>query len=189
MVYFETTPRGVPIPVFFDEDGNPLLDSGLIKFLAEKISQFGCNHWFSQTAEQLLEGYDLPAEWSGKKLSKGQDTLDVWIDSGCSHRAVWKITSLLRPADLYLEGSDQHRGWFQSSLWTSMVSQPVPYRRILTHGFVVNGEGKKISKSDGKPQTADSYVTKYGADVLGYGYAQKISEEIFPCPMRFSIRQ
>ncbi len=159
---------GVPIPVFFDEDGNPLLDSGLIKFLADKISQFGCNHWFSQTAEQLLEGYDLPAEWSGKKLSKGQDTLDVWIDSGCSHRAVLENNELTSwPADLYLEGSDQHRGWFQSSLWTSMVSRnSVPYRRILTHGFVVNGEGKKISKSDGKPQTADSYVTKYGADVL-----------------------
>ena len=159
---------GVPIPVFFDEDGNPLLDSGLIKFLAEKISQHGCNYWFSHSAEQLLEGYDLPPEWTGKKLTKGLDTLDVWIDSGCSHRAVLENNDLTSsPADLYLEGSDQHRGWFQSSLWTSMVSRnTVPYRRILTHGFVVNGEGKKISKSDGKPQTADSYVTKYGADVL-----------------------
>ena len=71
------------------------------------------------------------------------------------------------PADLYLEGSDQHRGWFQSSLWTSMTSyESAPYKRILTHGFVVDGDGRKISKSDGKPQTADSYVTKYGADVL-----------------------
>jgi isoleucyl-tRNA synthetase len=94
--------------------------------------------------------------------------LDVWIDSGCSHRAVLRENDETSwPADLYLEGSDQHRGWFQSSLWTSMVSEKAaPYRRILTHGFVVNGEGKKISKSDGKPQTADSYVTKYGADVL-----------------------
>jgi len=159
---------GVPIPVFFDDDGNVLLDSNLIEFLASKISQDGCNLWFSQTAEELLDGYDLPDSWKGRKLSKGQDTLDVWIDSGCSHRAVLrKNEEVSCPADLYLEGSDQHRGWFQSSLWTSMVStQSAPYRRILTHGFVVNGEGKKISKSDGKPQTADSFVTKYGADVL-----------------------
>ena len=159
---------GVPIPVFFDEEGNALLDSKLINFLADKISKDGCNLWFSQSAEQLLEGYELPDSWKTRKLSKGQDTLDVWIDSGCSHRAVLRQNDETSwPADLYLEGSDQHRGWFQSSLWTSMVSEKAaPYRRILTHGFVVNGEGKKISKSDGKPQTADSYVTKYGADVL-----------------------
>jgi len=159
---------GVPIPVFFDEDGNALLDSKLINFLADKISKDGCNLWFSQSAEQLLEGFDLPDKWNSRKLFKGQDTLDVWIDSGCSHRAVLRQNEeTCWPADLYLEGSDQHRGWFQSSLWTSIVSeQASPYRRILTHGFVVNGEGKKISKSDGKPQTADSYVTKYGADVL-----------------------
>ena len=159
---------GVPIPVFFDDDGNVLLDSKLIEFLAAKISQDGCNLWFSQTAEELLAGYELPDSWKGRKLTKGQDTLDVWIDSGCSHRAVLSENEEVScPADLYLEGSDQHRGWFQSSLWTSMVStKSAPYRRILTHGFVVNGEGKKISKSDGKPQTADSFVTKYGADVL-----------------------
>jgi len=161
---------GVPIPVFFDSEGNPLLDAKLIHFLADKISAHGCDLWFSSSVEELLDGYDLPPEWAGKKLSKGQDTLDVWIDSGCSHRAVLGKKELTTwPADLYLEGSDQHRGWFQSSLWTSMVSKKLPpYRRILTHGFVVNGEGKKISKSDGKPQTADSYVTKYGADVLRF---------------------
>ncbi len=159
---------GVPIPVFFDEDGNALLDTKLIQFLAEKISRHGCNIWFSQSVEELLDGYELPDQWKDRTLSKGQDTLDVWIDSGCSHRAVLRANGETQwPADLYLEGSDQHRGWFQSSLWTSMVSAKAPpYRRILTHGFVVNGEGKKISKSDGKPQTADSYVTKYGADVL-----------------------
>lgn len=159
---------GVPIPVFFDEDGNALLDAKLIYFIAEKISSHGTNLWFSHSVEELLEGFELPKEWKGKILSKGQDTLDVWIDSGCSHRAVLSNSKELTwPADLYLEGSDQHRGWFQSSLWTGMVSQnAAPYRHILTHGFVVNGEGKKISKSDGKPQTADSYVIKYGADVL-----------------------
>lgn len=159
---------GVPIPVFFDEDGNALLDAKLIQFLSSKIAQHGCNIWFSQSVEELLQGFELPDSWKSRKLSKGQDTLDVWIDSGCSHRAVIQANEDTSwPADLYLEGSDQHRGWFQSSLWTSMVSAKAPpYRRILTHGFVVNGEGKKISKSDGKPQTADSYVTKYGADVL-----------------------
>ncbi len=159
---------GVPIPVFFDENGNALLDSNLIQFLADKISHEGSNLWFSKSAEELLDGFDLPDQWRDRKLTKGNDTLDVWIDSGCSHRAVLlNNENTSWPADLYLEGSDQHRGWFQSSLWTSMVSRKAPpFRRILTHGFVVSGEGKKISKSDGKPQTADSYVTKYGADVL-----------------------
>jgi len=116
----------------------------------------------------LLKGFELPEGWKGKTLTKGTDTLDVWIDSGCSHRSVLKtLDGLEWPADLYLEGSDQHRGWFQSSLWTSMIAYGhAPYKRILTHGFVVDGDGRKISKSDGKPQTADSYVKKYGADVL-----------------------
>ena len=159
---------GVPIPVFYDEDGEPLLDSNLISFLADKIEKEGTDLWFSHSASELLNGYKLPEEWEGRALRKGTDTLDVWIDSGCSHRSVLKVQNGLKwPADLYLEGSDQHRGWFQSSLWTSMICyQEAPYKRILTHGFVVDGDGRKISKSDGKPQTADSYVKKYGADVL-----------------------
>jgi isoleucyl-tRNA synthetase len=159
---------GVPIPVFFDEDGQPLLDAHLIRFLADRVEEKGSDIWFSSDEKSLLEGFELDEEWRGKVLSKGTDTLDVWIDSGCSHRSVLKSDNDLSwPADLYLEGSDQHRGWFQSSLWTSMTSfDSVPYKRILTHGFVVDGDGRKISKSDGKPQTADSYVTKYGADVL-----------------------
>lgn len=159
---------GVPIPVFYDEDGKALLDAKLTSFIAERIAKEGTDAWFSLSEEELLQGFDLPDDWKGKSLRKGTDTLDVWIDSGCSHRAVLKrIEDLDWPADLYLEGSDQHRGWFQSSLWTGMVSYGrAPYKRILTHGFVVDGEGRKISKSDGKPQTADSYVQKYGADVL-----------------------
>ena len=159
---------GVPIPVFFDENGNPLLDAELIRFLASKVELHGSDLWFSSDEKSLLEGFKLDDEWKKKKLTKGKDTLDVWIDSGCSHRSVLRKEETLNwPADLYLEGSDQHRGWFQSSLWTSMTSYgSAPYKRILTHGFVVDGDGRKISKSDGKPQTADSYVTKYGADVL-----------------------
>ena len=159
---------GVPIPVFFDEENEALLDPDLIDFLAKKIEVDGTNSWFSLSESELLEGYELDDSWRGKKLRKGLDTLDVWIDSGCSHEAVLKRENDLSwPADLYLEGSDQHRGWFQSSLWTAMVSsENAPYKGILTHGFVVDGEGKKISKSDGKPHTADSYVRKYGADIL-----------------------
>ena len=78
----------MPIPVFFDEEGNALLDPKLIQFLADKVAVDGCNLWFSSSAEELLNGYELPDEWKNRKLSKGQDTLDVWIDSGCSHRAV-----------------------------------------------------------------------------------------------------
>ena len=159
---------GVPIPVFYDENGEPFLDSDLIVFIAQKIEKHGSDCWFSMAEDELLSGFELPSKWKGKILKKGTDTLDVWIDSGCSHRAVLRSEEELNwPADLYLEGSDQHRGWFQSSLWTAMVAfGHAPYRRILTHGFVVDGEGRKISKSDGKPQTADSFVKKYGADVL-----------------------
>ena len=159
---------GVPIPVFYDDEGNPLLDEKLILGLADKIEKLGTDAWFSLSEDELLEGLDIPDEWKGRALKKGSDTLDVWIDSGCSHRGVLKNNESLNwPADLYLEGSDQHRGWFQSSLWTSMIAYgSAPYKRVLTHGFVVDGNGRKISKSDGKPQTADSYVKKYGADVL-----------------------
>ena len=159
---------GVPIPVFYDEEGEPLLDEKIILGLAEKIEKLGTDAWFSLSEEQLLEGISLPAEWTGRVIKKGTDTLDVWIDSGCSHRAVLQSNKNLNwPADLYLEGSDQHRGWFQSSLWTSMIAfGEAPYKRVVTHGFVVDGDGRKISKSDGKPQTADSYIKKYGADVL-----------------------
>ena len=159
---------GVPIPVFYDEDGEPLLDSNIILGLADKIESIGTDAWFSLSENELLDGISIPESWKGRKLKKGTDTLDVWIDSGCSHRAVLKRNdSLSWPADLYLEGSDQHRGWFQSSLWTSMIAfgKP-PYKGVVTHGFVVDGDGRKISKSDGKPQTADSYIKKYGADVL-----------------------
>ena len=159
---------GVPIPVFYDEEGEALLDEKLILGLADKIEKLGTDAWFSLSENELLDGLPIPADWKGRTLHKGTDTLDVWIDSGCSHRAVLQNNKDLKwPADLYLEGSDQHRGWFQSSLWTSMIAfEQAPYKRVLTHGFVVDGNGRKISKSDGKPQTADSYVKKYGADVL-----------------------
>ena len=159
---------GVPIPVFYDKNGDALLDYKMILGLADKIERSGTDLWFSSSENELLDGIEIPEGWKGRELSKGTDTLDVWIDSGCSHQAVLRNRKNLSwPADLYLEGSDQHRGWFQSSLWTSMVANgSAPYNRVVTHGFVVDGDGRKISKSDGKPQTADSYIKKYGADVL-----------------------
>ncbi len=179
---------GVPIPVFYDEDGNPLLDANVIQGIAEKVKLEGTDIWYSWDVSKLLEGIVLPPFFVGKKLVKGADTLDVWIDSGTSHRAVLqKHEDLKWPADLYLEGSDQHRGWFQSSLWTAMLADgKPPYEQIITHGFIVGQNGKKISKSDGKPQTADNFVKQYGADVLrlwicseDYRNDVPMSDEIF----------
>jgi isoleucyl-tRNA synthetase len=159
---------GTPLPVFYDETGEAYLDAEVIRNLANKIAQTGTDLWFSATAEELLNGINLPASWQGKQLRQGQDTMDVWIDSGASSVAVLKAKSELTfPADLYFEGSDQHRGWFQSSLWISVVANGVaPYKTIITHGFVVDEQRKKISKSGEKPQNAHDYVNQYGADIL-----------------------
>ena len=179
---------GVPIPAFYDEDGEAYLDAGVIREIADKVHSEGTNFWFDGEAKNILKGVDLPGGWQGKELRRGTDTLDVWIDSGCSHRAVLqKQDDLKWPADLYLEGSDQHRGWFQSSLWTAMIADgKAPYSQVITHGFIVAGDGKKISKSDGKPQTADSYVNRFGADILRLWICSEdfrgdipLSEEIF----------
>lgn len=159
---------GVPIPTFFDQSGEAWLDADVVEAIANKVEKQGTDLWFEQSTEQILDGIPLPASWPNQGLQKGKDTLDVWIDSGSSHLAVLKKRANLHwPADIYLEGSDQHRGWFQSSLWTAMaVAGEPPYRQVLTHGFIVGQDGKKISKSDGKPQTADSYIQKYGVDVI-----------------------
>ncbi|QXD22865.1 isoleucine--tRNA ligase [Opitutia bacterium ISCC 51] len=162
---------GVPIPAFYDEEGEAYVDAEVVRAIAAKIEKEGTNYWFENDAATILDGIDLPESWQGKSLSCGKDTLDVWIDSGSSHQAVLKRRDALQfPADLYLEGSDQHRGWFQSSLWTSMAAEgKPPYKEIVTHGFIVRGDGTKISKSDnkgGKPQTSDAYIKQYGADVI-----------------------
>ncbi|WP_309386148.1 isoleucine--tRNA ligase [Cerasicoccus frondis] len=158
---------GVPIPVFYDEDKNPLIDSDVIKALADKVAEHGTNIWFEQSAAELLDGIELPAEFAGKTLTKGGDTLDVWIDSGCSHRAVLQQNEKLSwPADLYLEGSDQHRGWFQSSIWTGVIADgAAPYKEVVTHGFIVNEKGEKESKSKGA-MSSDGWVKKFGADIM-----------------------
>jgi isoleucyl-tRNA synthetase len=159
---------GVPIPAFTSPStGESYLDAGVVRHVAKHVGLHGGDWWWATPVEEVLRGAPVPADWP-KDLRKGTDTLDVWIDSGSSHLAVCaKHKDLHWPADLYLEGSDQHRGWFQSSLWTAVaVKGAAPYRAVLTHGFVVNEKRQKISKSDGKPQTADDYVKKYGADII-----------------------
>lgn len=159
---------GVPIPAFFDDQGHALLDGAVIRRFADLVSEHGTDLWFARTADELADLIGLPEEWKGRTLKKGTDTMDVWIESGASHQAVLRrYEDLPWPADLYLEGTDQHRGWFQSSLWSGIVTEgAAPYRTVITHGFIVDEDRQKISKSGDKPMTADSFVEKYGADVI-----------------------
>ncbi len=163
---------GVPIPAFYDEMKNAYLDAGVARAVADKFAQSGTNLWYDATPAEILAGIALPAGWPAPSaLTCGRDTLDVWLDSGSSHAATLKRGQggTQWPADLYLEGSDQHRGWFQSSLWTSVIAfDAAPYKAVLTHGFIVDKARQKISKSSTyqKPQTSDAYVAQHGADVI-----------------------
>lgn len=159
---------GVPLPVFYNADGAPVLDAGVIRKVAEVFGERGTNAWFELDDAAWCGLVGLPAD-----CTRRNDTLDVWIDSGLSHEAVLRRRpGLSFPADLYLEATDQHRGWFQSSLMTSVaLTGQAPYRSVLTHGFVMDVDTrKKISKSAAggyqKPTDADHYVSKYGADLL-----------------------
>ena len=160
---------GVPIPAFYDEDGEAYIDADVIRAIAKKVAVSGTDLWFEKTASEILDGIALPDGWpSADQLKCGTDTLDVWIDSGTSHRAVLqKRPNLKWPADLYLEGSDQHRGWFQSSLWTSVIAdKAAPYKNLLTHGFIVKEDGTKLSKSDGAARPLTEWIQGYGADIV-----------------------
>jgi len=159
---------GVPLPVFFDKDGEPLVSAELARKVADLVEKEGTNVWFEKSDAELAKLFGLP-----DGATKCRDTLDVWIDSGSSHVAVMDAHPELDcPADLYLEATDQHRGWFQSSLMLSVgVRDKAPYKTVLTHGFVVDKDtGKKTSKSDakkkGKPTDAAHFYNKYGADIL-----------------------
>ncbi len=176
---------GVPLPVFYGKDGKAILDPKIIRKLADLVAQRGSNVWFELDDAALAKEVGLPPD-----TTKGTDTIDVWIDSGVSHKAVCAVHPELRdPADMYLEATDQHRGWFQSSLMTSIaLNNRAPYKICVTHGFVVDLDGKKISKSGTyeKPTAADHFVGKYGADLLrlwassiDYTTDVPFSEEIF----------
>ncbi|HEY2573790.1 MAG TPA: class I tRNA ligase family protein, partial [Verrucomicrobiaceae bacterium] len=161
---------GVPLPVFYSADGGVILDAVIARKVADIVEKLGTNSWFEKSDAEWAQLVGLPA---GSK--RGTDTLDVWIDSGCSHVAVLDRHPELggAPADMYLEATDQHRGWFQSSLMVSVaVRGAAPYRSVITHGFVVDTSGKKVSKSEqggdknAKPMTAAHYYNKYGADLV-----------------------
>ena len=170
---------GVPIPAFYDTQGNAILDARIVRNAADLIEKHGSNVWFEKSVAELWTTL-RPADWTGAEaVAKSGDTLDVWIDSGSSSRAVIaarpELRGSVRPfqCDMYLEGSDQHRGWFQSSLLLSLAGNgAAPYRTVLTHGFMVDEDRDKISKSKQgqggyeKPQTSEAYVKKYGADVV-----------------------
>jgi isoleucyl-tRNA synthetase len=158
---------GVPLPVFFDEHGKAILSPELALKVAELVETEGTNFWFEHSDEEIAARLGLPAG-----VKKCRDTLDVWIDSGCSHAAVLDAhPELHAPADLYLEATDQHRGWFQSSLMLSVGYRgTAPYKTVMTHGFVVDKDKKKLSKSEaekaGKPIDAAHFYNKYGADIV-----------------------
>ncbi|HVK58536.1 MAG TPA: isoleucine--tRNA ligase, partial [Candidatus Kapabacteria bacterium] len=180
---------GVPIPAFYTESGEAILDGQIVRNTADLVEKHGSNIWFEESASELWS-LVKPKDWKGPEpTSKSMDTLDVWIDSGSSSRSVMMRRPELQhcggqpPAkrenvkqwqsDIYLEGSDQHRGWFQSSLLLSLAGNGAPpYRTVLTHGFMVDADREKISKSKQgqggyeKPQTSEAYVKKYGADVV-----------------------
>lgn len=158
---------GVPLPVFFDAEDKPVLDADIIRKVADLVEEKGTNIWFELSDEELCAKLGLPAG-----LRKGKDTLDVWIDSGCSHVAVLENhPELCAPCDVYLEATDQHRGWFQSSLMLSCAWRgTAPYKQVLTHAFVVNQDRSKLSKSAQgtyqKPTNAKYFYEKYGADIV-----------------------
>ncbi|MEI6349819.1 MAG: isoleucine--tRNA ligase [Verrucomicrobiota bacterium] len=156
---------GVPLPVFYSPEGKPVLDPVAVRKVADLVEAHGTNLWFEKDDAWWAAELGLP-----EGTTRRNDTLDVWIDSGVSHCAVLKKRPELRfPADIYLEATDQHRGWFQSSLMTSVaVNGQAPYKTVITHGFVVDKDGKKISKSSSyqKPMDAEHFVGKYGADIV-----------------------
>jgi len=158
---------GVPITAFYcSECGELLLDEGVINYVAGIFEKEGSGAWFKKQPAELMPKGTKCGKCGKGEFEKELDILDVWFESGVSHQAVLKPRSEF-PADLYLEGSDQHRGWFQSAILTSVAIDGVaPYKSVLTHGFVVDGEGKKMSKSLGNVISPEDVMKKYGADIL-----------------------
>ncbi len=177
---------GVPIPIFYSENEEPILDEKLIDHVSELFNEFGSNIWYEKEAKDLLpEGYTHPDSPNGI-FTKEEDIMDVWFDSGSSHTAVTKARLGKYQADLYLEGSDQYRGWFNSSLITGFISnKKAPYKAVLSHGMALDGKGNKMSKSIGNTIVPKEITSTKGADILrlwvatgDYQNDVRISEEI-----------
>lgn len=159
---------GVPIPVFYGEDGEAILTDETINHVSELFRKHGSNVWFEREAKDLLpEGFTSEHSPNGV-FRKEEDIMDVWFDSGSSHQAVLtQRDELRRPADMYLEGSDQYRGWFNSSLSTAVaVTGKAPYKQILSHGFTLDGNGRKMSKSLGNVIDPIKVMKQLGADII-----------------------
>ncbi|MCK9266147.1 isoleucine--tRNA ligase [bacterium] len=160
---------GVPIPIFYcKECGKPVITKETINRIEDLIKKHGADVWMEKDEKELLpDNFQCP-HCKEKDFVKEKDILDVWFDSGVSHLAVLKNNPELRwPANLYLEGSDQHRGWFQTSLITSCgIEKKAPYKTVLTHGFVVDAEGRKMSKSLGNVITPEELIKKHGAEIV-----------------------
>ncbi|MBP2240055.1 isoleucyl-tRNA synthetase [Cytobacillus eiseniae] len=159
---------GVPIPVFYAENGESIITDETIDHVSNLFREHGSNIWFEKEAKDLLpEGFTHQGSPNGV-FTKETDIMDVWFDSGSSHQAVLlERDDLQRPADLYLEGSDQYRGWFNSSLSTAVaVTGKAPYKGVLSHGFALDGEGRKMSKSVGNVVVPSKVMNQLGADIL-----------------------
>lgn len=158
---------GVPIPIIYAEDGTPLMEEAIFNHVAKLIAKEGSNVWFEKEAKDLLpEGYTSEHSPNGI-FTKETDTMDVWFDSGSSHTGAMMERGIGYPADLYFEGSDQYRGWFNSSLIVgTAVHGRAPYKAVLSHGFVMDENGKKMSKSQWNAMAPSEITTKYGADIL-----------------------
>lgn len=159
---------GVPIPIFYCEDcGESIINDETIERISSLFAEHGSDIWFSKSADELVPP-GFKCSCGGAKFSKETDIMDVWFDSGSSHMAVLETRpELCWPADMYLEGSDQHRGWFNSSLSTAVaVRGTAPYRSVLTHGFLVDEKGRKMSKSLGNVVDPLQMTKELGADIL-----------------------
>lgn len=159
---------GVPLPIFYGEDGEAIMTKETIEHVAKLVEEHGSNIWFQREAKDLLpEGFTSEHSPNGK-FTKETDIMDVWFDSGSSHQGVCAERDYLTyPADLYLEGSDQYRGWFNSSLITSFAySGHAPYKQILSQGFTLDGKGRKMSKSLGNTIVPSEVIDKMGAEII-----------------------
>ena len=158
---------GVPIPIFYAEDETPIIEQNVINHVADLFEQYGSNVWFEREAKDLLpEGYTHPGSPNGK-FTKETDIMDVWFDSGTSHHAALKVEHGVSQADVYLEGSDQYRGWFNSSLTTGVaLTGKAPYKTVISHGFTLDGEGRKMSKSLGNTVDPVAACNEFGADIF-----------------------
>ena len=179
---------GVPIPIIYCNNCNEyIIDDKLISNIINMFKTYGSDCWFEKDVKDFLpDDFSCPS-CKNKNFKKETDIMDVWFDSGCSHVAVLKNNENLKwPADLYLEGADQYRGWFQSSLLTSVAFEgKSPYKSVCTHGWVVDGDGRKMSKSLANGVKPEKFLSKYGADILRLWVASsdyhsdiKISEDI-----------